>query len=78
MSLYLNFSLEYLKKCSKAWYEIACIRCYIVQHTYLLTFFVAAIEKFCKKRKICRCGNYSRAETNQGRKLSYRPQGQSE
>ena len=28
MSLYLNFSLEYSQKCLKAWYEIACIRCY--------------------------------------------------
>ena len=39
--------------------------------TYLTTFF-GKIENFCGKRKInhtCRCDHYSRAETNQGRKL---------
>ena len=38
-----------------------------ILHTYLLTFL--PIEKFCGNRKICRCDHYSRAETNQGRKL---------
>ena len=30
MSLYLNFLFEYSYKCLKAWYEIACIRRYVI------------------------------------------------
>ena len=44
---------------------------YEVHSMYIGTYIYYCIENFCRKRnsKICRCDNYLRAETNQGRKL---------